>query len=457
MDSSIITQSVLQAVQFSLQQDTDNLAAHANMLMSRAHGWNLLWIASGTTDSFGNPIDKYYDDHGNAIGDYSLVIPCLNPENIFYAPALDSTLPAQNAFTGMVDPGYGVPVNAGVSQDAWITELDESAATSDTINDTLLVPHSRLGMWEAHGAITVWVQPTYDSTGNQIGTHVANFYFSGQQYQIPCTPRIGGMMRLLQVAPWNSNHVALSMSCTKDGSAPLATNATPINHNTVTASFTGTFPITLQWQYQGGGGNWTNFDPSSPHITCTNNPLASFTCAVTGTDGITFGITYIYGAWNEGDINTLTVRFIVTASATNQTVTSQPFTFSLNYVDDDDDTWFCSEANRTKPFSPEEWALVRQIRVACFKAAPRLTANYIRFGKELVARMRQNGVTSDVYVHYVQELLTIARTEGLEAAARYDIWWCLQQVNTHWPLESGSSELYHRRMGLSAKEAARFS
>jgi hypothetical protein len=68
------------------------------------------------------------------------------------------------------------------------------STTVDNINSELLIPHTLLGYWESHGTVTLEPKPVYDSVGNLIGNYLAHFYYDGQEYTMPCSGCLGGVV-----------------------------------------------------------------------------------------------------------------------------------------------------------------------------------------------------------------------------------------------------------------------
>lgn len=264
MQRPIVTKSSTQGVDFALNQLSANLAAHANATLSKAHGLQLIVLVPGSTDANGNDISKYYDNNGNVVGDYFLVIPYQG--SLYYAPASDTTIPAQPSNTGLGQYGTEVAVPSPKST-ALITDIGQAELDAlNAVNNGALVPHVLKAIYEVHGTLTVQAVPGgyLDSVGNIIGDHVAIFSYNGSQFQIPCVAQLGGMR---QPPKLNGNVVwALTGNTYCSVTMPSGTNFTQnvpggVLTADATAIVTGTRPFTIHWQALDASG-YVNLPPT---------------------------------------------------------------------------------------------------------------------------------------------------------------------------------------------------
>ena len=73
-EKNLVTQARLQEVKFAQNELVDNLYAHVNDSLSRAHGIELYYLPHPTYDSNGNDISIYWDSHGDRVGDRKSVV-----------------------------------------------------------------------------------------------------------------------------------------------------------------------------------------------------------------------------------------------------------------------------------------------------------------------------------------------------------------------------------------------
>jgi hypothetical protein len=287
MQRALITQTSVENVKFVLNEAAENLAAHANASLSKAHSINL---AEGFVDDSGEDRTQYRDDHSNVISDHQVQFTIDN--TIYYAPALNTALSGNTPSGGRID----FPVTNDVLANkhaAWVTDFTAEQVDFVQSVDNTLLAHTQQGHWEVHGGMTVVPSVTLDSKGYIVGRFLAQFSANGAVYSIPCDTRIGGPPQMVQFPVNNGLPTALfsstpgifgffgttlRMDCNVDSNFPA----------TVTFTFsgiTGSAPVTWKWQWSvsGGEGTWNDV------VANTSFPIAYGYKSFTGLTGTVAG------------------------------------------------------------------------------------------------------------------------------------------------------------------------
>lgn len=201
-EKNLITQARLQEIKFAQNELVDNLYAHVNASLSKAHGIELYYLPHPTLDGAGNDISIYLDSHGDRVGFWYMRLTFNNTS--YYAPLETTVLAGKDPMTGIspnLNVGVIVPVTPGGS--AWVTDFTpEDEQDLIVTNDSVLYPHTLLAHWETHtaGVYQIIPQSTYDTAGHKIGTHVARIVVDGAEYWIPCVTTLGGLPQPPRVA-----------------------------------------------------------------------------------------------------------------------------------------------------------------------------------------------------------------------------------------------------------------
>jgi hypothetical protein len=188
MDRSIATQVGLKELKFALSEVAENLSAHVNASLSKAHGVNII---NGYTDSLGNDLTAYRDSFGNIVGNYFLRFVVGNVA--YYAPAMLTALEGQPDTTGIIDTSETGEDFSGQGSSSWITDYtSDQVAQAESMNDDVLIPHTRQPHWSTHGSMTVLTQNTFSTLGAKVGSHVVQVKYNNIVYNIPASLRFGG-------------------------------------------------------------------------------------------------------------------------------------------------------------------------------------------------------------------------------------------------------------------------
>jgi hypothetical protein len=86
----------------------------------------------------------------------------------------------------------------GAGETNWVTNFASAlAAYVNTMNAQYLLPHARLGYWEAHRNVTAAPRTWTDSAGHTVGDNSVKIPVGGTVYEIPAKTTLGGTVR-----PW---------------------------------------------------------------------------------------------------------------------------------------------------------------------------------------------------------------------------------------------------------------
>ena len=337
MNRSISTQSAVQSVNYALNEVASNLAAHANATLSRAHGLNLVKLPNGTLDQYGNDISKYADAAGNTIGDYYLELYYQNV--IYYAPANGSSLPGQPASDGVGVYDGGSAADSSSSDGALVTQIEgEALASLKGVNDGVLVPHTQKGLADTHGSVSVIPTPVFDASGIRIGDYSAIVSYGGQQFAIPCSNRLGGVVNAPRFTGFVPNTYRVDSPA---GGGP------PYNYSTSPTAVGGTKPFTYKYAYL-QGSVWTDF----PAATVTQVPFVNHSGFVTASYNADTGvILFISGAPGGDDYAVVRVRCTVTGpgGSTHVDTNGNDLIFEFQVQDHAPCLWLFTEAYLGQP------------------------------------------------------------------------------------------------------------
>lgn len=327
-DRNIVTQVGIEDLKFALTEIAENLSAHINASLSKAHGINLV---SGYVDADGNDLTTYQDSNGDIIGNYFLrfVIESV----IYFAPAVTTTLPGQDATTGSVNTSpEGEFENQGGS--SWITDYtSDQVSQANAVNTDVLIPHTRQPHAATHGSMTVILQDTFSSLGHKVGTHVIQIKIANLVYTIPCSLRFGGPIQAPRIGG------ILSNSSVNIPEGEPNTCDVP-----VTVPFLGgTKPVLYHWQYN-NSSVWTDITPSVSGSLALPGWSSGIDFQWSDTSNPTFRITGVHPGSNEtrsAQFRCRVTNVAVPDTGPNSGVITNTFTFTAT---DQTGTWLCGVA-----------------------------------------------------------------------------------------------------------------
>lgn len=452
----LATQAELATFQDTLNRMAANLAFHVNETvtspylipgnsLSEAHGIDMI---VGGTDADGNVVTEYQDSNGDLVSDAytsgkANFVRFIVGGQPYYAPVQDSALSGQPVGSGALtstDPTEGTPGGSTLITDYVTLE----AQTAENI-DSLLREHTQKPAESAHIPLTVVTEPTYDSAGHTVGTHLIRFQFGNIVYSIPVSSRLGGPpqgVRLTSTCPvasfvgaTNGNFglsgCTLNLRVKAGASWPTAVILT----TTITG---GTLPISYAWQYYNGSA-WVDQVVGGDRVPPGGNGGLDPTSGISGT---LTAIGALASQWaidppGGDNSNTAQMRLKLDNTAAGGGVV-YGCTITMVIVDKASCCWFCTQSNITKRISPEDWIKVGTIEQELFRACRRMVAWYTKHGDQLVARMVAAGVGPDWFENFTDELLKTYQENGLEAAGKFYVSRVIEATKTYWP------EYYHR-------------
>jgi len=293
-EKNLVTQARLSEVKTAESGLVDNLYAHANTTLSKAHGVILWNLPHPTLDGDGNDISVYYDSHGDRVGYYMMRLTYNNTN--YFAPLELSTLAGKDPLTG-ISPDTNVtgivPVIPGGT--AWVTDFTPQDEQDLIVtNNQLLLPHTLLSHWETHtgGVYQVIPQIITDSAGHRVSNYVARFVVDGVELWLPCDPRIGGPVQPVRV----DFPAITTLQGTNCNYAAMGRDDAQFGYFWYNAITGGTLPPTFKWQYNSyqpqktggyfykdpltGSGTWFDVDMTPGSHAMPGNPVGGTSTVV---------------------------------------------------------------------------------------------------------------------------------------------------------------------------------
>jgi len=342
-EQNLVTKGRLEEIKSAEALLSENLNAHANASLSKAHGFILYNLPHPTLDANGNDLSVYSDSHGDVCGT-SLLRLTYNGVN-YYVPLQSSGLPGKNPNTG-ITPNYSNSGVAAPSSTAWITDFTQQDMQDLLFtNDSVLLPHANLAHWETHtgGVYQIIPQIINDSAGHRVSNYIARILVDGVELWLPCDTRTNGPLKPVTVAfpaintlqGSNANYCAMGNDNDQFGY---------FWYNNPTG---GILPATFQWQFNTyqpqkignsfwsdpltGSGMWNTVTPGV-FMTMTGNPVG----AVSTTTGNK--LTVQVGTGSDSQIVCATIR----GKWTNA-VGSVYTNWCLFIANDQDGSWIFSD------------------------------------------------------------------------------------------------------------------
>lgn len=447
-EKSIVTQGQLGDLKSALNQEADSLMFHSGDSMSAAHGFNIL--NGPANDGNGNDLQQYKDSNGDVVGTAMLHV-VINGVD-YFAPVAPSALAGQDPNAGVV-PDLSPLLQPGGN--TWVTDY-ATGATSDAnlVMSGLLLPHTRQFYNETHSRLSAQTLNCYDNQGHLVGSHVLVLYFGQKKIFIPCSTKLGGMSQPPGIAPATQCPALIAHDGSYDGTTLPGVCECYMRFNSPggggpSGSFhirwsgiTGTMPMNYTVQGSADGTtNWADLaaNASNPYNNVgltTDDTLYGNTGGVLG--AVSAGRTVDFSAYPEtaggDDGGAVYIRLKLDNSAVGAGG-GIGYTCAVRYWIQDDTKccWFCSEANKHKRISPENWKLIGRVEQAVYKRDRRALTSYIKHGDKLVERMIAHGVKPEHFVGFTDKIVDLAIHGYYEEAARFYMQFVANEANIHWP------------------------
>lgn len=416
-DKNIITQSEVGQVKVSESLIAENLLAHANASLSKAHGIEFMLLPSPFYDAGGNDVSFYADSGGDRVGSHQMRLTFNNTN--YYVPLESTLLAGQDPLTGVKTTPQVVQGDGGT---AWVTDFAAGAVESlNAVNSSLLLPHTQLAHWQTHSGNVYAVLPqiVLDSAGHRVSNYVARLVYKGSAMLVPCDPRLGGPVQLARPHAFSPNHYRFSSSGPNDN----------LENSPFTVTFDGTKPATIQWQAASAADDWFDLTASdgSTYFNLINwNPGIKYIWPGAGVAGQeTIRITYMRPVVNTWRV--LYLRALITNAA--GTAASEPIQIDIK---DKTGSWIVYAAHEVSPFSNAEMLRLYHIRLRSLKAHPEETNVYMRAtGYQLVERMKAKGFDFATLTTEIRGFLC----DGLDYETRFRMFkaMVLREFAAHWP------------------------
>lgn len=401
MIRALATQSELAALKDALTLVSENLNAHVNDSLSKAHGINL--IDGPANDGNGNDLSKYQDSAGDTLGTHFVRF-SINGV-VYYAPAKDSTLAGKTGSGSIDTSGQTDAAKATPSATSLITDYATIEAQHANVVDGLLLEHTGLTHQSAHGNMSVLAQTTFDTDGHIVGHYVVQMVVDGILYNIPCDTRLGGPAQSPRIAQFTPSSARVDSPSGGGGYAPYTIFPNVLG---------GTKPFTYSYEYY-KAGVWTAITPnvgtSIPFVNSGNSVALSYS-STTGS------MTFTSGEPGGDSYDVVRVRLTVTGpgGTTNVDSGNNLVTFEFQVQDHAPCCWFCSQANISRRLTAEEWSIIGTVEQHLFGRSRRMVAWYVKRGQPLVNKMLEAGVEQAWFEKFTDHVVTLFK-EGKLAEA----------------------------------------
>lgn len=290
IEQNLVTKDSLEETQTAETLLVENLSAHVNASLSKAHGIVFYNLPHPTYDANGNDLSVYYDSHGDIVGS-SLMRLTFNRVN-YYAPINPSSLAGKSPTTGL-DPNVFITAASASAAvipgaTAWTTDFTQQDQEELLYtNDNILLPHTNLAHWETHtgGIYQILPQIITDSAGHRVSNYIARILVDGAELWIPCDTRSNGPIQPVRVAfpaintlqGSNANYCAMGRDDSQYG------------YFWYNPAAGGDLPASFTWEYNTyyapsypwwsdpllGSGTWLPISNSPGYQAMPSNPIAA--------------------------------------------------------------------------------------------------------------------------------------------------------------------------------------
>src|SRR6185295_17636631 len=106
-------------------------------------------------------------------------------------------LAGQPDSTGSIDTSVDGDAFQNQGNSAWITDYtSDQVQQAQSMNQDVLIPHTRQPHWSTHGSMSILTQPTFNTLGAKVGSHIVQIKYNNSVYNIPVSRRFGGPPQL---------------------------------------------------------------------------------------------------------------------------------------------------------------------------------------------------------------------------------------------------------------------
>ena len=434
-NTAIATQTELGALNFAIQQATENLAAHVNGSLSEAHGIGM--YPGLADDGAGNDLTYYRDSNDDIVG-YVYVRIVMNGVP-YYVPAVVTTLAAKPATTGIADTDlstYGIATGPGGSH--WVTQFDlDVAQYIQEVLDTYLLPHVQKGYWEAHGNFSTPIPSIkVDSAGHTVGDTLLPIPVHGNYWDILGNLRFGGPLQGLVMGPFSPVDVYYDLPA--GSSDNFSTTITPVY-------LRGTKPVTYSYEYYYAG--WHALPSGSAPVYVNSGNGAGTAVTYNSTDGILFQLDC--GGPGGDNYDEIWLRLTATnpAGSTHADYLGSDLIFKIKVQDHASGCWFATQCETTLKLSAEQWTIMGEIEKWLYVYNRRYCAWYVRHGKGLVEQMLAQGVTQKWFEDFISQITRIYPSQPRHARMLY-VKTVIEMILKYWPQGTRVCCLHLNKLGI---------
>lgn len=428
INSQVLTQNSLLALNAALEQLASNLNIHVNESLSIAHGINA-------------SIADYYDNMGDKWGNVVIAFEFGAPPNVtrLYVPAQITTLGPASTGTGIVASpapsgsfsSPGVPL----SDKPLVTDLTSESTTQAVIHDEMLLAHantvhSDAGANQCHGGTTYASVSVLDSLGHIVGRRYVTIGVNDTSWSIPCDPFVDGANygppQTPRLTQFSQTYFRFNSS-----SPNTAMSGTPI-----TVVWAGTMPGVVKWRMSHDNVLWTDLGVA-PYNAPPYSTGGSYVGFPGWQSGVAYTLTDTYSTQDtmivkqmhpdENAWRSLYLKAVVEnagGTATTQTIQIDIY--------DETGSWIVYAAHAVRPFSTDEMKRLYKLRIWSRKNRREHALFYLGAeGKELVSKMRARGFDFGTLTDEIRGFLA----DGLDGENRFNLFrkMVVRCLREYWP------------------------
>ena len=442
-ERTLVTQGQIDALNAIINEIAANLNTHVNDSLS-AHALN---------GQFGT----YFDSAGDTVGNVVLWFDFGNPPNItrLYVPAILTTLGPGRVSTG-VNVTATTPSGSSVSPGIPLTERPlatvfiEDTTNSLTVYNDLLLAHTQgamtdTGALQVHGGAAFTVADSFDQFGHRVGQYLIQIGINGTAFNLIAADGINGPPQPPRVQPFSQTYYQVDHGwrgglgfleiITGGGSSIInPPSGFADEYGIVVTPSVAPSGCTFRWDYFLANEFDGHPIPSDTftNIPFVNHPGSPFQVYVNSFDGSIFFLSGFVGG-DTTDYVKVRLTVTDTVASTTKAVNGSDLIVTFAVSNHTRCCWFCSQAEKSRFVTEEEWSMQGAIERVIFKFNPRIVAYYLKYGKELRQRMIAGGVKQKWFEDFIDRIVKLVRECRIEDAANYYVLQMYEMTRKYWP------------------------